>query len=216
MACCLLGTKPLSEPILSYKIIIQVKTCLHIQLNFNKNAFVEPIYRNKPNITYFISNSFSHCMQLFCFAGNFFDINIIIQVINCLHFPFIQPLYVIILFFQATCVSWLITFISQKWREIWSVIIMSSVSLYTCEDSHQEKTTIVRLPDSDGFIWKQLFQYFSGIILCLGQANERQRNSVTLSLIGWAHTQNERQELQCNAQSLIGGAHTQNDPWLLQ
>ena len=32
---------------------------------------------------------------------------------------------------------------------------------------------------------------FSGIILGMGTANERQRYIVTLSLIGWAHTLND-------------------------
>ena len=32
---------------------------------------------------------------------------------------------------------------------------------------------------------------FSGIILGMGSVNERRRHSVTSSLIGWAHTQND-------------------------
>ena len=34
-------------------------------------------------------------------------------------------------------------------------------------------------------------QYYAGIILCMCPANERQCYIVTLSLIGWAHTQND-------------------------
>ena len=34
------------------------------------------------------------------------------------------------------------------------------------------------------------FSTFAGIILCLYPANDRWRYNVTLSLIGWAHTQN--------------------------
>ena len=32
---------------------------------------------------------------------------------------------------------------------------------------------------------------FTGIILCMRPANERQRYNVTLSLIGWVHAQND-------------------------
>ena len=50
----------------------------------------------------------------------------------------------------------------------------------------------------------------AGIILCMCPANERQCYTVTLSLIGWAHTHN----VPCISVtlSLIGWVHTQNDP----
>ena len=38
--------------------------------------------------------------------------------------------------------------------------------------------------------YNMLISLLSGIFLCMCPANERQRYNVTLSLIGWAHTQN--------------------------
>ena len=38
----------------------------------------------------------------------------------------------------------------------------------------------------------------SGIILCMRPANERWRYTVTPSLIGWAHTQNDPRAWDCN------------------
>ena len=49
---------------------------------------------------------------------------------------------------------------------------------------------------SDGFFCVLIYSapalYKSGIILCMRLANERRRYNVTSSLIGWAHTQNDR------------------------
>ena len=40
-------------------------------------------------------------------------------------------------------------------------------------------------------LWCVICEYWTGIILCMFSANERQLYTVTSSLIGWAHTQND-------------------------
>ena len=65
-------------------------------------------------------------------------------------------------------------------------------------------------------ITNNLCTHFTGIIMCIGPANERRRYIVTSSLIGSAHTKsigsaNERRRYILTS-SLIGSAHTKNGP----
>ena len=64
-------------------------------------------------------------------------------------------------------------------------------------------TSIIINPGHAGCILRNMisylhFYYFtiSGIVLFMHPANERQHYSVTLSLIGWAHTQNDHRDIE--------------------
>ena len=48
---------------------------------------------------------------------------------------------------------------------------------------------------------------YSGIILCIGLANERWRYIVTPSLIGWAHTHTDPYVLTCPAELVVVSQH---------
>ena len=60
------------------------------------------------------------------------------------------------------------------------------------------KSLVISIPTHEGNIWNGFFREFNKfdlcctfVILCMHPANERRRYSVTSSLIGWLHTQND-------------------------
>ena len=66
------------------------------------------------------------------------------------------------------------------------VIMMPTLSLLAAPEIGT--TTIPNVASDDKF---GIMTTLAGIILCMHPANERRRYSVTPSLIGWVHTQNE-------------------------
>ena len=107
-------------------------------------------------------------------------------------------------------------FMCPWWNPTWLYMTHSSISWYGCQNSvskswyiivylqrkmwifplHYNNINKIKTGQSSSRLCMALsvsvFLYLSaGIILCMRPANERWRYSVTSSLIGWAHSQND-------------------------